>query len=145
MDKVDDQDLLNIGKEAVRAALCAIAEELKQGLQRQREDMTADDRPKSPEDRTKWIDQKAEKAIQDYLHNQLGGERARPYYLVSEELGATKVVEPEVPVEKRGTIDLIIFADPVDGTDTLIRGMDGAVLLAFYHRKEKKVLAVVVG
>jgi fructose-1,6-bisphosphatase/inositol monophosphatase family enzyme len=145
MAEIDDQDLLNIGKGAARAALRAIVEQLKQGLQQQIEDVTPNDRPKSPEDRTKAIDQAAEKAIQDYLHDQLGGEGARPYYLVSEELGATKVVEPEVPVEDRGTTDLIIFVDPVDGTDTLIRGMDGAVLLAFYHRNEKKVLAAVVG
>ncbi len=97
---------------------------------------------KSEQNLTKAIDREAEDLILDALQHKfakLPGVKA--YTVFSEELGIKTF--PEGASEKEA--DLVVFIDPIDGTEFIEALQGGWSLIAVYDRRSDEVIAAVAG
>ena len=97
---------------------------------------------KSEQNLTKAIDREAEDVILDALQFKFaklpGG---KPYTVFSEELGIKTFPEGA----KETDADLVVFVDPIDGTEFVESLQGGWSLIAVYDRQVNDVIAAVAG
>lgn len=128
-----DQVLLDVGKNIVKKVISEIRPLLLFNPSRSGEKVQSL-RVKDPEDETRKIDIIAEQEYIKSLENNVGV----PYLLLTEESG-------EIEVGKSKP-DLLVFVDPLDGTDLAIRRIPlCATSICFYSKSLKQFLAAVVG
>ena len=97
---------------------------------------------KSEQNLTKAIDQEAEDLILDALQHKFAKlPEVRAYTVFSEELGIKTF--PEGTSEKEA--DLVVFIDPIDGTEFIEALQGGWSLIAVYDRRANEVIAAVAG
>jgi myo-inositol-1(or 4)-monophosphatase len=97
---------------------------------------------KSQQNLTKAIDREAEDLILDALHLKLAKlPGAQAYTVFSEELGIRTF--PESASENDA--DLVVFIDPIDGTEFIEALQGGWSLIAVYDRRADEVIAAVAG
>jgi len=128
-----DQVLLEVGKNIVKKVISEIRPLLLFNPSRSGEKVE-NLRIKDPEDETRKIDIIAEEEYIRSLENNVGV----PYLLITEETG-------EIEVGKAKP-DLLVFVDPLDGTDLAIRRIPlCATSICFYSKSLKQFLAAIVG
>ncbi|HPZ09977.1 MAG TPA: RNase adapter RapZ, partial [Candidatus Eremiobacteraeota bacterium] len=128
-----DQVLLDVGKNIVKKVISEIKPLLLFDSTRAGEKVE-NLREKDPEDETRKIDIVAEQEYITGLENNVGV----PYLLITEESG-------EIEVGKSNP-DLLVFVDPLDGTDLAIRRIPlCATSICFYSKSLNEFLAAVVG
>jgi myo-inositol-1(or 4)-monophosphatase len=97
---------------------------------------------KSQQNLTKAIDREAEDLILDALHLKLAKlPGVQAYTVFSEELGIRTF--PESASENDA--DLVVFVDPIDGTEFIEALQGGWSLIAVYDRRADEVIAAVAG
>jgi myo-inositol-1(or 4)-monophosphatase len=97
---------------------------------------------KSQQNLTKAIDREAEDLILDALHLKLAKlPGVQAYTVFSEELGIRTF--PESASENDA--DLVVFIDPIDGTEFIEALQGGWSLIAVYDRRADEVIAAVAG
>src|ERR1017187_4125852 len=97
---------------------------------------------KSQQNLTKAIDREAEDLILDALHLKLAKlPGVQAYTVFSEELGIRTF--PESASENDA--DLVVFIDPIDGTEFIEALQGGWSLIAVYDRRADEVIAEVAG
>ncbi len=96
-----------------------------------------------PKDPTKYVDSVVENVILEFLEKQIRDELDLEYIVSTEEEGNLKFLIHSHSTKSE--IDLIVFIDPVDFTESVVRGLDGSSLITFYSRSRKKIIAAVVG
>jgi len=133
-DKLNyDQVLLDIGKDIVKKVITQTRQILLFDPQRCGEKVESL-REKDPDDETRRIDLIAEQEYITSLENNVGV----PYLLLTEEVGEIEVGQSNP--------DLLVFVDPIDGTDLGIRKIPlVATSICFYSRGLKEFLSAVVG
>lgn len=97
---------------------------------------------KSQQNLTKAIDREAEDLIIDALQHKFAKLPAVTAYTVfSEELGIRTFPEGA----NEGDADLVVFVDPIDGTEFIEALQGGWSLIAVYDRRRNEVIAAVAG
>lgn len=136
---LDSDKLLDLGRLAVYKTMWAV---LREFYQRSTSSVTSEAKA-DQDDATKGLDRIARREIVDSLKRTLGPAIDRGYYIVDEEEGPNyqeRLSSLEEPDEDR---QLIAFVDPVDFTAAANRGLDGSILISFYHRRIGMLAAVV--
>lgn len=131
--------LLDVGKNAVARSLWKIRREVTSGCASETSRTSWDKVDLT--DATKLVDREAEAGILEYLEQQLKGGLHLPYFVSTEEEGTIKVLD----YSEASELDLVVFIDPVDFTESVARGLDGSSLITFYSLRHERVLAAVVG
>lgn len=97
---------------------------------------------KSEQNLTKGIDREAEDLILDTLQRKFAKlPEVKAYTVFSEELGIRTFPEGRSEAEA----DLVVFIDPIDGTEFIEALQGGWSLMAVYDRRENEVIAAVAG
>lgn len=143
---ITPETLLEIGKHSIARSIWTIQNLVAKGLASGYVGTTT---PKykdgSPlEDLTTYADKVAESVIMDYLEEKLRKELGLNYVVSTEEEGTIKHLQYK-KIDKNVELDIIVFIDPVDFTESVVRGLDGSSLITFYSLTQKKILASVVG
>ncbi|MFT5470050.1 MAG: myo-inositol-1(or 4)-monophosphatase [Verrucomicrobiales bacterium] len=99
---------------------------------------------KDAENLTKGIDQETEQLIIDSIKKKFSKLRdVNRFTIFSEELGVSHYCKNEEEAESKS--DLVIFIDPIDGTEFIESLQGGWCLLAVYSLRERRVIAAVAG
>jgi myo-inositol-1(or 4)-monophosphatase len=97
---------------------------------------------KSEENLTKAVDQEAEELILASLQYKIGKlQEVKAYTVFSEELGIKTF--PDERAEKDA--DLVVFIDPIDGTEFVEALQGGWSLISVYDRRRHEVICAVAG
>lgn len=131
--------LLDIGKNTIARSLWKIRREVTTGRAGQPVQTSAD--KFAAGDPTTFVDIETEKGILEYLESKLQAELQLPCIISTEEEGIIRFLAFGEPSE----IDLVVFVDPVDFTESVVRGLDGSSLITFYSIRSGTILAAVVG
>lgn len=133
--------LLEIGQHAIARSIWTIRHEVTAG---RASNKVEGYEYKPEEDPTKYVDKVAENIILKYLEEELKNKRKIQYYVSTEEEGTIRHMKYSIE-SIDDPIDLVVFIDPVDFTESAVRGLDGSSLLTFYSLQEQKILAAIVG
>jgi fructose-1,6-bisphosphatase/inositol monophosphatase family enzyme len=138
--RLQPQLLCRIGEMAVYRSMWSVLRELHHPTVTE---YTPGAKP-DPSDITKGIDTVSQAVIDETLQKYVGPDLDRGFCIVSEERSPSFLPRPGGRPAEAEDDELVVFIDPVDFTAAAARGLDGSILVSFYHREEG-MLACVVG